>query len=68
MNVAQAAMVMNMKRRSSFDISVADSEAKLDASACHSFVGGVATFALMKLIPAPISDANSKDSRETVRQ
>jgi hypothetical protein len=62
----QAAMVMKMKRRSSLDISVAESEAKLDASAC--LVGGVATFALMKLIPAPISDANSKDSRETVRQ
>ncbi len=55
-------MVMKMKRRSSLDISVAESEAKLDASACHSLVGGVATFALMKLIPAPIS----KDSRETV--
>ncbi len=61
-------MVMKMKRRSSLDISVAESEAKLDASACHSLVGGVATFALMKLIPAPISDATSKDSRETVRQ
>ncbi len=60
----QAAMVMKMKRRSSLDISVAESEAKLDASACHSLVGGVATFALMKLIPAPIS----KDSRETVSQ
>jgi hypothetical protein len=29
-------MVMKMKRRSSLDISVAESEAKLDASACHS--------------------------------
>jgi hypothetical protein len=46
-------MVMKMKRRSSLDISVAESEAKLDASDCHSLVGGVATFALMKLIPAP---------------
>jgi hypothetical protein len=33
-----------MKRRSSLDISVAESEAKLDASACHSLVGGVATY------------------------
>jgi hypothetical protein len=41
----QAAMVMKMKRRSSLDISVAESEAKLDATACHSFVR------------APISDA-----------
>jgi len=64
----QAAMVMKMKRRSSLDISVAESEAKLDARACRSLVGGVATFALMKLIAAPISDATSKDSRETVRQ
>jgi hypothetical protein len=64
----QAEMVMKMKRRSSLDISVAESEAKLDVSACHSLVGGVATFAFMKLIPAPISDANSKDSRETVSQ
>jgi hypothetical protein len=61
-------MVMKIKRRSRLDISVAESEAKLDASACHSLVGGVATSALMKLIPAPISDANSKDSRESVRQ
>jgi hypothetical protein len=51
-------MVMKMKRRSSLDISVAESEAKLDASACHLLVGGVATSALMKLIRAPISDAN----------
>jgi hypothetical protein len=58
----QAGMVMKMKRRSSLDISVAESETKLDPSACHSLVGGVATSALMKLIPAPISDANSKDS------
>jgi len=49
-------------------MSVAESEAKLDARACHSLVGGVAAFALMKLIPAPISDANSKDSPETVSQ
>jgi hypothetical protein len=55
-------MVIKMKRRSSLDISVAESEAKLDPSACHWLVGGVATSALMKLIPAPISDANSKDS------
>jgi hypothetical protein len=48
-------MVMKMKRRSSLDISVAESEAKLDASACHSLVVGVAPSPLMKLIPAPIS-------------
>ncbi len=52
-----------MKRRSSLDISVAESEAKLDASACHSLVGGIATSALMKLVPAPISDANSKEAQ-----
>jgi hypothetical protein len=51
-------MVIKMKRRSSLDISVAESEAKLDPSACDSLVGGVATSAVMKLIPAPISDAN----------
>ncbi len=50
----QAGMVMKMKRRSSLDISVAESEAKLDASAFHSLVGGVATSSLMELIPAPI--------------
>jgi hypothetical protein len=44
------------------DTSVAESEAKLDPSACDSLVGGVATSALMKLIPPPISDANSNDS------
>jgi hypothetical protein len=64
----KAAMVIKMKRTSSLDISVAESEPKLDASACHSVVGGVATSALMELIPAPISDTNSKDSREIVRQ
>jgi hypothetical protein len=49
-------MVMKMKRRSSLDMSVAEeSEEKLDASACHSLVGGVATSALIELIPAPIS-------------
>jgi len=58
----QAGMVMKIKRRSSLDISVAESEAKIDPCACDSLVGGVATSALMKLIPAPISDANSKDS------
>jgi hypothetical protein len=62
----QAAMVMKMKRTSSLDISVAESEAKLDASACHSLVGGVAMSAVMKLNRAPISDANSKDPHETV--
>jgi hypothetical protein len=40
----QAEMVMKMKRRSSLDINVAEFEAKLDASACHSLVGGVATY------------------------
>jgi hypothetical protein len=55
-------MVIKMKRRSSLDISVAESEAKLDPSASHWLVGGVATSTLMKLICAPISDANSKDS------
>jgi hypothetical protein len=59
---AQAGMVMKMKRRSSLDTSVAKSEAKLDPSACDSLVGGAATSAFMKLIPTPISDANSKDS------
>jgi len=59
----EAAMVMKMKRTSSLDISVAKSGAKLDASDCHSLVGSVATSAVMKLIPAPISDTNSKDSR-----
>ncbi len=53
-------MVMKMKRRSSLDTSVAESEAKVDASACHSLVGGVARSALMKLIRATISDSNSK--------
>jgi hypothetical protein len=56
----QAVMVMKMKRRSSLDISVAESEAKVDASACHSLVGAVATSAVMKLIRATISDANSR--------
>jgi hypothetical protein len=53
-------MLMKMKRRSSLDMSVAESEAKLDASARHSLIGGVATSALMKLICATISDANSR--------
>jgi hypothetical protein len=56
----QAAMVMKMKRMSSLAISVAESAAKLDATACHSFVRGVATFALMKLMRAPISDTKFK--------
>jgi hypothetical protein len=58
-------MVMKMKRRSSLDISVAESEAKLDANACHS-LGGVATSALVELIPAPIFDTNSKDPHVTL--
>jgi hypothetical protein len=48
-------MVIKINKMSSLDISVAKSEAKLDASACHSLVGGVATSAFMKLIRAPIS-------------
>jgi len=42
-------MAMKMKRRSSLDIRVAESEAKFDASACHPVVGGVATSVVMKL-------------------
>jgi hypothetical protein len=61
-------MVIKMKRTSPLDISVAESEAKLDASACHSLVGGVAMSAVMKLIRAPISDANSKHPHEPVWQ
>jgi hypothetical protein len=57
-------MVTKMKRTSSLDISVEKSEAKLDASACHSLVGGLAVSAFMTLIPPPIADTNSK---ETVR-
>jgi hypothetical protein len=45
-------MVMKMKRRSSLDIRVAQSEAKFDASGCHPLVGGVAMSAVMKLILA----------------
>jgi len=42
-------MVMKMKGRSSLDISDAESEAKFDASACHSLVGGVAPICLSPL-------------------
>jgi len=58
----QAGMVMKMKRSSTLDTSVKKSEAKLDPRACDSLVGGTATSALMKLIPPPISHANSNDS------
>ncbi len=47
-----------MKRRTSLDISDAESEAKFDASACDSVVDGVATSALMKLIRPLISSCN----------
>jgi hypothetical protein len=40
-------MVMTMKKTTSLNISVAESEAKLDASACHPLVGGEATTTLM---------------------
>jgi len=43
----QPAMVMPMKKTTSLNISVAESEAKLDASAYHPLVGGEATTALM---------------------
>ncbi|CAK9198113.1 unnamed protein product [Sphagnum troendelagicum] len=46
----QPAMVMKMKRTSSLGISVAESEAKFDALACHPLVGGVATPEFLKLI------------------
>jgi hypothetical protein len=36
-------MVMPMKKTTSLIISVAESEAKVDASACHPLVGGEAT-------------------------
>jgi len=44
---AQPAMVMTMKKTTSLNISVAESEAKLDASACHPLVGGEARTTLM---------------------
>jgi hypothetical protein len=40
-------MVMTMKKTTSLNISVAESEAKLDASSCHPLVGGEATTTLM---------------------
>jgi hypothetical protein len=40
-------MVMTMKKTASLSISVAESEAKLDASACHPLVGGEAATTLM---------------------
>jgi hypothetical protein len=40
-------MVMTMKETTSLNISVAESEAKLEASACHPRVGGEATSTLM---------------------
>jgi hypothetical protein len=44
---AQPAMVMTMKKTTSLNISVAESEAKLDASSGHPLVGGEATSTLM---------------------
>jgi hypothetical protein len=43
----QPAMVMKMKKTTSLNISVAESEVKLDASSCHPFVGGEATSTVM---------------------
>jgi len=43
----QPAMVMTMKKTTSLNISVAESEARLDASACHPLVGGEARTTLM---------------------
>jgi hypothetical protein len=40
-------MAMRLKKTTSLNISVAESEAKLDASACHPVVGGEATTTLM---------------------
>jgi hypothetical protein len=40
-------MMMTEKKTTSLNISVAESEAKLDASACHPLVGGEATTKLM---------------------
>jgi hypothetical protein len=40
-------MVMTMKKTTSLNISVAESEAELDASPCHPLVGGEATTTLM---------------------
>jgi len=55
------AMLMKIKRMISLDISVAESEIKPDARACHPLVGGVAMSALMKLILAPISSSNLRN-------
>ncbi len=44
---AQPAMMMTMNKTASLNISVAESEAKLDASSCHPLVGGEATTTLM---------------------
>jgi len=43
----QPAMMMTKERTPSLNISLAESEAKLDASACHPFVGGEATSTIM---------------------
>jgi hypothetical protein len=40
-------MVMTLKKTTNLNISVAESEAKLDTSACHPVVGGEATTTLM---------------------
>jgi hypothetical protein len=40
-------MMMTMKKTTCLNISVAESDAKLDASTCHSLVGGEATTTLM---------------------
>jgi hypothetical protein len=40
-------MVMTMKKTTSLNISVAESEAKVDASACHPVVGGEAGTTVM---------------------
>ncbi len=47
-------MVMTMKKPTTLNMSVAESEAKLEGSACHPLVGGEATSTLMTrcLIPA----------------
>jgi hypothetical protein len=40
-------MVMTMKKTTTLNMSVAESEAKLEGSACHPLVGGEATSTLM---------------------
>jgi hypothetical protein len=43
----QPVMVMTMKKTTSLNISVAEFESNVDASACHPLVGGEATTTLM---------------------